>query len=127
MNFSIERFSRSLILPAVAVLLTLNACSKQGTTLPEQNFIGKWKSSKADTAIVLYANGEWEVQSEGGGILQYGVWQLAGPNIMWSYKNGPRIEHDINRVLSTTPGEFKVQEQDRTTTTFIRLEQGAGS
>ena len=127
MNFSIERFKRSLILLAVTVFLTLNACSEQGTTLLEQNFIGKWKSSKADTAIVLYANGEWEVQSEGGSVLQYGVWQLAGPNIMWSYKNGSRIEHDINRVLSTTPKEFKVQEQDRTTTTFIRLEQDSGS
>jgi len=126
MNFSIERFKRSLILLAVTVFLTLNACSEQGT-LPEQNFIGKWKSSRADTAIVLYVNGEWEVQSEGGSVLQYGVWQLAGPNIMWSYKNGSRIEHDINRVLSTTPKEFKVQEQDRTTTTFIRLEQDSGS
>lgn len=112
----------------IPVFLLLCACS-QKVMFTEHDFVGKWRSSKADTPVYIYENGEWEVHSAEGNLLQYGVWQIVGANIMWSYKEPSRaqIEHDINRVLSVTPKQFKVLEMDRTTTTFTRLEQVDGN
>lgn len=121
MDFLIKQFKPVLILLLLSVLFLLNACSGR-ETLAEKNFVGKWKSSRASTPIYLYDNGEWEIKSDDGTILQYGVWQLKGQNILWSYKVDSSIGHDINPVLSVTSREFKVRESDRTTTTFSKLD-----
>lgn len=105
----------------MAVIFSLYACSKQDALL-EQGFVGKWKSTRTDIPIYLYANGEWELKSEEGKIQQYGVWQVIGQNIMWSYRDGARIEHDINPVVSITPREFRLREGNNAVTTFTKLE-----
>ena len=87
--------------------------------------MGTWTSSRTNTPINMYANGEWEIKSDEGNIMQYGVWQVAGQNIIWSFKDGGRIVHDINPIVSVAPNEFKVREQDHTTTTFTRVAPAA--
>ena len=111
--------------PILALLffstLTLCGCSDR-EAITEKSFVGKWKSSKLTTPIYLYANGEWEIKTEDGAVLQYGVWQYWDEKIIWSYKIGANIGHDTNDVLSATSREFQVQESDRTATTFERLD-----
>lgn len=121
MDYSIKQFKPVLALLFVAVCILLNACSGR-ETITEQSFVGEWKSSKMETPIYLYDNGEWEIKTEDGAILQYGVWHYQGKKILWSYKVGSNIGHDTNAVLSATPREFKIQESDRSTTTFSRLD-----
>ena len=121
MNFQINRYKLVLTVLFVCVLFSLNACSDRDT-LTEKSFVGKWKSTRAAMPIYLYDNGEWEIKSDDGAVLQYGVWQLKGQNILWSYKIDSSVGHDLNLVLSVTPREFKVRESDRSTTTFSRLE-----
>jgi len=87
--------------------------------------VGTWTSSRTNTPINMYANGEWEIKSDEGNIMQYGVWQVAGQNIIWNFKDGGRIVHDINPIVSVAPNEFKVREQDHTTTTFTRVAPAA--
>lgn len=113
---------RFVILSVVAVLLSLSACSSR-ETITDKAFVGKWKSSKLETPIYLYGNGEWEIKTERGAILQYGVWQYKANKIMWSYKINSTIGHDVNAVISATPLEFQVRESDGSTTTFTKLDQ----
>lgn len=87
-----------------------------------KSFVGKWKSSKLGTPVYLYDNGEWEIKADDGSVLQYGVWELKNNKIIWSYKIGSKIGHDPNPVLSATSRDFQVQELDRTTTTFKKLD-----
>lgn len=102
--------------------LTLYGCSSH-ETFAETNFIGKWRSSKLATPVYLYANGEWEIKTEEGSILQYGIWQYKNNKIIWSFKQSDSsILHDVNPVLSATPREFQVQENDRSITTFNKLD-----
>lgn len=111
-----------LVLTVMLVLIaTLNGCSKR-ETFTENNFVGKWKSSKVTTPVYLYANGEWEIKTDDGVVLQYGVWQYNDNKIMWSVKVDNQISHDTNAVLSATPQEFQLRERDRSTTTFSKLD-----
>ena len=121
MDFLIKRHKPVLILLFVSVLYSLNACSDR-QTFTEKSFVGKWQSTRASTPIYLYDNGEWEIKSDDGAVLQYGVWQLKGQNIVWSYKIDSSIGHDSNHILSVASREFKVRESDRSTTTFSRLD-----
>jgi len=102
-------------------VLSFPGCSGRDA-VTEKHFVGKWKSSKLATPVYLYANGEWEIRSEEGAILQFGVWEYKERKIIWSYKAGSYIGHDINAVLSATPGEFRVREGDKTTTIFTKLD-----
>lgn len=123
MNIRLTLIRGTLTLAQIFLVFSLAACSRT-EAVPESSFVGAWKSSKAaDTPISIYGNGEWEVKSIEGKVMQYGVWQIVGQNkIMWSYKDqSGRIMHDVNPVLSVTPSEFKVQEMDNTTTTFVRV------
>ena len=104
----------------VTVLITLGACS--GEKVSEKQFVGKWKSSKLETPIYLHDNGEWEIKTEDGAVLQYGIWQYEDDSIRWSYKINSQIGHDVNAVLSATPLEFQVKEGDGSTTTFSKLD-----
>lgn len=86
------------------------------------SFVGKWMSSRSMTPIHLHRNGEWEIVTEDGTILQYGVWQYQNAAILWSYKGRGGAEHDLTPVLSTTPREFRLRERNGNETTFVKLD-----
>jgi hypothetical protein len=119
MNLITAILRHSLVLLLVALMCS--GCGRETTS--DKSFVGKWKSTRLETPIYLYDNGEWEIKTEGGAILQYGIWQYEDNKIRWSYKVNSTIGHDVNAVLSTTPQEFQVREQDGTTTIFSRLDQ----
>jgi hypothetical protein len=102
-------------------MTTLYGCSA-GDAVSAKSFVGKWKSSKLETPIYLHENGEWEIKTDDGAVLQFGVWQYKDKKIIWSYKVDGQIGHDANAVLSAAAREFQVQERDRTTTTFVKLD-----
>ncbi len=121
MNASGAHMKPILVLLIVGFLTLLNAgCSRETS---EEMFVGKWKSSKLETPLYLYDNGEWEIKTESGTVLQYGVWDYEAGEITWSYKWGSLVKDDVNPVLSATGTEFQVKESDGTTTTFIKLDQ----
>ena len=105
----------------MSTLVALSACSSR-ESFTAKDFVGKWKSSRATTPVYMYANGEWELKTDDGAVLQYGVWQYRDGNILWSIKIDRRIGHDLNRVLSVKPREFKLREMDGSTTTFAKLD-----
>jgi hypothetical protein len=107
-----------------ATVLIFYACSDR-QTVTDKSFVGKWKSSRVETPVYLYNNGEWEIKTEDGAILQYGVWEFKSDKIIWSYQADPntgRIERDVNDVLSATPREFQLVERDGSNTIFKRLD-----
>lgn len=104
-----------------AALMPLYGCSG-GDPFSEKNFVGKWKSSKLETPIYLHANGEWEVKTDEGAVLQFGVWRYKDKTLLWSYKIDGQVGHDPNAVLSASAREFQLRERDRTTTTFVKLD-----
>ena len=63
-----------------------------------------------------------EIKKDDGAVLQFGVWEYKNKKITWSYKINSYIGHDTNPVLSANSEEFKVRENDGTTTTFSKLE-----
>lgn len=97
----------------------LAACSRTS----ERDFVGKWQSSRTQTPIHMVSNGEWEIRTEEGTILQYGVWRYEDKKLIWSFKqdNG-QILDDPNPVLSVGPKEFSVRERNGTTTVFKRVD-----
>lgn len=111
-RFSIFMFSM--------LLLSIFGCSGHDS-YNEKTFVGKWKSSKIETPVYLYDNGEWEIKTDEGGVLQYGLWELKNKKIIWKYKIGSNVGIDANWVLSATPVEFKIEEGDRSITTFKKL------
>lgn len=106
---------------ALVLLCTLMvACT--GKKPPTQaSFVGKWKSSKLETPLILYDNGEWEIKKDDGGVLQYGVWEYRDGNIIWSFKTGGAIARDVNAVVSVADKEFRLKE-GREVTVFQRLD-----
>lgn len=93
-----------------------------GQRVSERDFVGKWQSSRLVTPLHLAANGEWEIRTPDGAVLQYGVWRYADNKIVWTIKQGARVSDDANPVLAVGPAEFRLREQDGTTTVFKRLE-----
>jgi hypothetical protein len=102
------------------VLLICTSCNRE--TIVEKMFVGKWKSTKLETPVFLYENGEWEIKTDGGAILQYGVWQYKDNKIIWTYVVHSQIGHDVNTVLSATPLEFQIKEGDGSKTVFSRID-----
>jgi len=115
-----------MIYKKISILLLVFAISFSGCSareaITENDFVGKWESSRTKTPIYLYGNGEWEIKTDDGSILEFGVWQFRNEKIIWSFKAGSEIMHDPNPVLSVTPREFKLREQDSTITVFSRHE-----
>ena len=104
----------------LALLAPLAGCS--GRKAPTAaSFVGKWHSSKLDTPIHLYSNGEWEIKKEDGSVLQYGVWDYEDDRIIWNFKMGSQIVRDVNRVQSVALKDFRLHE-DQAITTFTRLD-----
>lgn len=102
---------------ACAALL---ACSPQPK--PEQ-FAGTWKSSRMATApLHLHANGEWEIRSDAGAVMQYGVWQLEGRDFVWTIKQEDgRLLRDPNPIVAVKADRFELRERDGSVTVFRRL------
>lgn len=111
------RLAGSILLAAAL----LSGC--QGQDMADRKiFIGKWQSSRLATPLYLYENNEWEIKQDDGAVLQYGLWEYKNKKIIWSYKMGSRLEHDINPVIMAEPGKFQVRESDQTITSFEKLD-----
>lgn len=121
MIYLVKCLKLALALLLGTVLVVAYGCSSR-EAVTEQTFVGKWKSSRVSTPVYLYANGEWEIKTEDGAVLQYGIWEYKDNKIIWGYKIDSHIGRDPNAVLAATPREFQLQENDRTTTTFTKLE-----
>jgi hypothetical protein len=117
----IARNSKLVLAALLMVFAILNGCSHR-ETITEKNFVGKWKSSRITTPIYLYENGEWEIKTDEGGVLQYGVWQYKDNKIMWTVHIDNQIGHDTNPVLSAIPREFQLRENDGSVTIFSKLD-----
>jgi hypothetical protein len=120
MNCKIGIRMGRLSLAIVLMSLVLASCSGKKSPTPA-SFVGKWKSSKLETPLVLYDNGEWEIRKDDGGVLQYGIWEYRDANIIWRFKNGTKIGRDVNAVVSVTDTEFRLKEGTQITV-FKRLE-----
>jgi len=131
---------------AAFLFLQLSACSWFEDSFKTAQFVGKWKSSRTETpvrlfnngeweirapdgsgqqyetSIRLYNNGEWEIQAPDGSVQQYGVWQLVDKKILWSNLHNGRISHEEKTVLAVSPREFKLRERNGSTTTFVKID-----
>ena len=94
--------------------LVLAACQGQNQA-SAASFVGKWKSSKLETPLFLYGNGEWEIKNDEGGILQYGIWDYRDGRITWNFKKGTHIGRDVNAVVSVNEQEFRLKEGTQVT------------
>lgn len=92
-----------------------------GKSINEGDFVGTWQSSRTLTPLILSANGEWEIRTPEGSVLQYGIWRYERNRIIWTIKQGGGIATDINPVLSVSKDSFELREQDGSTTRFRRL------
>lgn len=106
-------------LTLAALLLGLSACGKKYTAA---NFVGKWQSSRLTTPVHVHANGAWEIKSDEGAVLQYGVWQIKGSEFIWTVQVDSRVIHDGDPIVSSAAREFKVRENDGSVTTFTKLD-----
>lgn len=113
---------RFLKLALLVVLLSLGlaACGDRNKAT-HTTFVGKWKSSKLETPLFLYDNGEWEIKKEDGGVLQYGIWDYRDGRIKWTIKLGSEIMHEVNPVVSANDKEFQLKE-GKLVTVFTRLD-----
>lgn len=116
----IGRF-RLFILLLFVIAVSFYGCSRRDT-VTQDYFVGKWKSSKLETPVFLYRNGEWEIKNDSGAVLQYGIWEYKNKEIIWRFKTDRNLLRDVNPVLSVTPIEFKIQEVDKTITIFSKLD-----
>lgn len=108
---------------AISLLVTLApGCARDPQPQPRQ-FVGTWQSSRlASRPLHLLANGDWEIRSEGAAKpLQYGVWQLQGRTMLWTFRSNGETVHDKNRIESFDSGRFVLREQDGSLTSFARL------
>jgi len=92
-----------------------------GKKFSERDFVGTWQSSRTLTPLIIAANGEWEIKTVEGSVLQYGIWRFENNKIIWTIKQGSRINDDVNPVLSVGANEFQVRERDGSTTVFKRI------
>lgn len=111
---------RAALACGLLAALSLAACGKK---LEAKLFVGKWKSSRLSTPLVMSADGDWEIRTEDGTVLQYGVWQLEGERLMWTIRYpGGKVEHDDTAVLSVDKKAFAVRERDGSRTSFTRID-----
>ena len=119
MGFILENKKLSAFLLIIVLIVFYNLKKEK---LTDKNFVGKWQSSKLATPIYLYENNEWEIKKNDGSLLQYGVWQYKDKQLVWSYKMGSDIGHDVDPILEVETNTFKVLEADKSITTFTRLD-----
>lgn len=114
-------FFSKRVLAAMLLFAFLAGGCKERESMSAKDFVGTWKSSRASTPIQMYDNGEWELMTADGGVMQYGVWQYFDRKIMWSFIIDDRFGHDTNPIVAASPAEFRLRETDGTITTFVRL------
>ena len=119
MGFILDNKKLSAFLLILAIVLFYNVKKEKIT---DKDFVGIWQSSKLATPIYLYENNEWEIKKDDGSILQYGVWQYKDKQLVWSYKMGSDIGHDVDPILEVETNTFQVLEADKSITTFTRLD-----
>lgn len=102
------------------VLVPVTGCQRT-PELDASAFVGRWQSSRLTTPLVLYANGDWEIRTDQGEVLQYGVWSFVPGRFLWTFKHGKQLEHEVNPLVSFSPKAFSLRETDGTVTTFTRL------
>lgn len=108
------------LMAMLALPVLLAACQKP---LEAAQFVGRWKSSRLATPMVLLANGEWEIRTAEGQVLQYGLWQLDGQRLIWRILDDDgRLSRDVNPVVSMEARRFVLLERDGSKTTFDRLD-----
>lgn len=112
---------RQLVWACLSAALAAAACSPT-EALDEKRFVGQWQSSRATYPIYLHENGEWEIRSGAGSVLQYGVWRYQKNHIVWTYRFEGQVLHEPNAVISVTENEFRLREQDRSATVFTRVD-----
>lgn len=107
----------------VGILIGLLCIASGGCrkAVSEQDFVGKWQSSRALTPIHLAANGEWEIRKDDGTVLQYGLWRYQENQITWNITRAERLVSDPNPVLLVEPAAFHLREADGSVTVFRRL------
>ena len=110
---------RSFVAAAASVAF-VTGCSQSAPR--NEQFVGKWKSSRLATPLHMYKNGEWEIRTEEGSVLQFGVWQLDGRRMVWGIKMEGRLDTEANAVLSVDQRRFQLRERDGSVTVFERLD-----
>lgn len=118
---NLSNSSKWILCLFIATSFLLQGCSAKDK-ITENNFVGKWKSSKLEIPVYLYSNGEWEIKLDNGSVLQFGIWEYKDKNIIWSFKTEQNVLRDVNAVLSVAPREFRLSEADKTKTIFTRLD-----
>lgn len=123
-RLALSRTSHKLPVAVAMSLLVMfvPGCARDPEPQPQQ-FVGTWKSSRlASRPLHLLANGDWEIRSEvAAQPLQYGVWQLQGRTLLWTFRLDGKTVHDQNRIESFDSGRFVLREQDGSLTSFARL------
>ena len=112
-----------LTVAAISLLVMLAPGCTRDPELQPQQFVGTWQSSRlASRPLQLLVNGDWEIRSEGAAKpLQYGVWQLQGRTMLWTFRSNNETVHDRNRIESVDSGRFVLREKDGSLTSFARL------
>lgn len=113
------RNGRRFLAVMLVLVTALGGCTFKGE-YSEKDFVGKWTSTKYASPIYLYENGEWEVISDTGGVTQYGVWQVTGNKIMWSFKLGGKVHHVREKIQTLSTQEFTLGEGNKVST-FKRI------
>lgn len=116
--YSVPGFLRTMLL-LLALGVFLGACGGK-KSVTQASFVGKWRSSKLATPVLLYDNGEWEIRQEDGSVLQYGIWEYRDKRIIWTVKLDGKLRQDPNPVVSVSADEFQLQEHG-TITVFTRI------
>lgn len=109
------------VLGALLALTALGACSRQ-PPVSALTFVGKWQSSRLATPIYLAPNGEWEIRKDDGAVLQYGAWEYQNNTLIWSFRFGDEVGHDVNAVVQANAETFQLREADQSITIFKKLD-----
>lgn len=112
---------RTFVCTLCALLFTVVPGCQRTPQVDAAAFVGSWHSSRLTTPLVLYANGDWEIKTAEGQVLQYGVWSYAPGQFLWTFKQGKQVQHEVNPLLSFSPSRFSLRETDGSVTTFTRL------
>ncbi|MDO5692598.1 MAG: hypothetical protein Q4G70_08985 [Pseudomonadota bacterium] len=86
-------------------------------------FVGKWRSSRMNTApLYIHANGEWEIKSDDGEVMQFGVWELKPLSFVWYVKTNGQLLRDPNAIVTVEKNRFALRESDGSVTNFERID-----
>ncbi len=112
-----NRFIVFFITILISATYPVNANSQ--TEFTTADFVGTWYSSRADTTIVINADGTWDLPNIGSS----GWWLLKTDQILWMYDSPNEEEaEDINDILYLDDNKFTLKELDDSITEFERIQ-----